>query len=206
MRIPSFFSKRRVRYRASELGVSSHSRIAEFTKNRSMIPGAIDESALLHVHTSYLTRYSADEFSALIGFPLFLVTSLYLLSRFLLRPLFTSSSSSSAFPPLFFHVLSVAAAVIAVIVVTAVPASSYPRQCHRAHVPRNRTAFSSVAWCTHTIRTLRFPADRSLPIDDSDRKVGEGSVFASARSARLITFAVAWKNVIQPSLGEEEKL
>lgn len=97
MRIPSFFSKRRVRYRASELGVSSHSRIAEFTKNRSMIPGAIDESALLHVHTSYLTRYSADEFSALIGFPLFLVTSLYLLSRFLLRPLFTSSSSSSAF-------------------------------------------------------------------------------------------------------------
>jgi len=54
-----------------------------------MISGAIDESALLHVHISYLTRYSADEFSALIGFPLFLVASLYRLSRFPLRPLST---------------------------------------------------------------------------------------------------------------------
>jgi len=102
-----------------------------------MIPGAIDESALLHVHISYLTRYSADEFSALIGFPLFLVTSLYRLSRFPLRPLSTSTLIILILDLLssFFHGLSIAVAVIAVIVVAAVAASS----CPPAMPPRSRS-------------------------------------------------------------------
>lgn len=55
-----------------------------------MIPGAIDDSTLLHVRTSYLTRYSADEFSALIVFPLFLITVSLPSSRFS-RPFSASS-------------------------------------------------------------------------------------------------------------------
>lgn len=70
----------------------------------------------------------------------------------------------------------------------AVAASSYPRQCHRTHVPRNRMAFSSVVWCT--IRPCRFPTDRRSTI----------LIVKSARTLFLlrqclITFAVAWKNV-----------
>lgn len=149
-----------------------------------MISGAIDESALLHVHTSYLTRYCADEFSALTGSPLFLFASFYPLSRFSSRPFFTSSSSSSSSfsvsSSLLFSFTSspcIAAAVIAVVVVAAVAASSsYSRQCHRTHVPRNRTVFSSVAW--RTMRPPSFPrVDRRSPIDDSDRKVDEDSGF-----------------------------
>lgn len=105
--------------------------------NRSMIPGAIDENALLHVHaSSYLTRWFRKR-----------VHGAHRLSAFspcVLHP--HSRSCLSSLP------LSVAAAVIAIVVVVAVAALSLPlsysRQSHRAHVPRNRTAFSSAIWCT----------------------------------------------------------
>lgn len=143
-----------------------------------MIPGAIDESALLHVHTSYLTRYSADEFSALIGFPLFLIASLCRLSRF---------------PPL--------SPVLRALLVLGLLSSLLSRALRRNRSycsrrrRRSRCLFLSpampphsrsekpdsifICWCT--IRLRRFPEDRRSPIDDSDRKVDEDSVFAPTK-------------------------
>ena len=143
-----------------------------------------------------LCVHRLSAFSRCVSLSLFLFLSSCLL--------FTSSSSSSfsIFSPLSFHEPFLCHRNRSYCSHRrAVAASSYPRQCHRTHVPRNRMAFSSVVWCT--IRPCRFPTDRRSPIDDSDRKVGEDFVFASTVSHYFRSCVEKCQLDVQPLLGEK---
>lgn len=163
------------------------------SRNRSMILVARSRRGRVTPRTYFLSnsRYSADESSPFNDFPLFLAAHT---TRVPLPPppvsacppvaiLILDPSRPSSFPLPRAH--QSAAVVIAVVVVVVV-ASSYSRQSHRAHVPRNRTVFSSgICGPAHNEvpPPLPYPPYSSLrrfpvstiedpPFGDSDRKVG----------------------------------
>jgi len=118
----------------------------------------------------------------------------------------SSSSSFSIFPLPFSLNLSVVAAVIAAIAVVAVVRSLFlfPAKPLRAHVPRNRTAFSSDIWrCTIKSLVSSLIGDRRsvIPIVKSAKTLflarhdGSASLFSHCMEKCYLRFLIWAKNL-----------